>query len=212
MSDESNPNIPNNSEKEEIEKNKYVVNNKIDLSFVLKHYGESASFLNEILQTEGITPDDHFTLREISMRKTKWETRGGHWMGLLYGFYHLRLFFKTQSNFWKVLIALSYPVFFFDISYNLGRVVGNSLIMPASVNKLLKMNNGESIHAIQTRLFVKRCVYEDILIKNKKSPEKTWSQSFILNKVLGKSVHKVVYVKNYFVNLYEEKKQILFKK
>ncbi len=80
---EINTNITNNENKEnlEIKKDPYshiskedeeiIENNTIlkqsncDYLFILKNYGKCASFINEIVQTEGITMYEHLKLKEI---------------------------------------------------------------------------------------------------------------------------------------------------
>jgi len=52
------------------------------------------------------------------------------------------------------------------------------------------LKDGNSIHAMQTRLFVKRCLYDDYLVSlNKKSAE-SWRNSFLLDQVFGSSIAK----------------------
>jgi hypothetical protein len=51
--------------KDEIGNSKYLKHNKIDHFFVWRHYGNLYKFLNEIMQTEAITPEEHFEMRKI---------------------------------------------------------------------------------------------------------------------------------------------------
>jgi hypothetical protein len=54
---------------DEIEKSKYLINNFVDHNFVYENFGQSSSFVKEILQTEGITPEEHKTLRDLNRVK-----------------------------------------------------------------------------------------------------------------------------------------------
>lgn len=49
-----------------IETHPILKENKVNFPFVLRNYGKCHSFLNEIIQTEGITVYEHNMLREIS--------------------------------------------------------------------------------------------------------------------------------------------------
>jgi hypothetical protein len=188
-------------ERKEIENNKYVKNNKIDHLFVLSSYGQCASFLNEILQSEGILPEEHEILAQVSKRRTKWESKGGHWGGIIYGLIHLKLFLKTTGSMSRLLVALAYPLFCFDPSYNFGRIFGTFLVMPKNFNTLLNLRDGKSIHALQTRLFVKRIVYEDLLVKNKKKEGISWANSYVINSVFGKAFKGVRETQNYIYRI-----------
>lgn len=192
-----NKGILNEEERKEIENNKYVKNNKIDHFFVLNNYGQCASFLNEILQSEGILPEEHDMLAQISRRRTKWESKGGHWGGIIYGLIHLRVFLKTTGSSSRLLIGFAYPLFCFDASYNFGRIFATFLVMPKNYNNLLSLRDGKSIHALQTRLFVKRIIYEDLLVKNKKKEGVSWANSFVLNNVFGKAFKGVRQIQNF---------------
>ena len=48
-----------------LENNVILQKNNVDYFFILKNYGKSASFINEIVQTEGITMYEHLKLKEI---------------------------------------------------------------------------------------------------------------------------------------------------
>jgi hypothetical protein len=53
------------NELETIDNNQLIKNKKVNYWFVLNNYGKCQSFLNEILQTEGITVFEHHVLKEI---------------------------------------------------------------------------------------------------------------------------------------------------
>lgn len=64
------------------------------------------------------------------------------------------------------------------------------------MNTLLNLKDGESIHAFQTRLFVKRCLYDELLIKQNKIPKESWNKSYLIDKVFGSNMAKFTnYVK-----------------
>lgn len=46
--------------------NIYNKSNTVDYLFVMKHFGKCNGFLKEILQTEGITPEEHLALRDLN--------------------------------------------------------------------------------------------------------------------------------------------------
>lgn len=52
------------------------------------------------------------------------------------------------------------------------------------------MKDGNSIHAMQTRLFVKRCLYDDYLVTLNKKPAESWKNSFLIDQVFGSSIAK----------------------
>jgi hypothetical protein len=172
---------------EEIENNKYVKRNKVDHLFFLNNYGQASIFLNEILGSEGITPEEFMTLKSIHCKKTNWETRGGHWFSLAYALFHIGAVLKVKKSIVKYFLFIAYPAFALDCSYNFGRILGNFLIMPYNYNKLLNLCEGNSIQSLQTRLFLKRIIYEDILVKEGKKSPVTWKESFVIRKVFGKA-------------------------
>jgi len=63
------------------------------------------------------------------------------------------------------------------------------------MNILLNLKDGNSIQAFQTRLFVKRCLYDKLLIQQNKIPNESWKNSYLLDKVFGASLAKLT---NYF--------------
>jgi hypothetical protein len=174
---------------EEIENDKYVKRNKVDHLLFLKNYGQSSIFLSEILGSEGITPEEYLTLKSLHSKRIKWETRGGHWFSLIYAFLHIGTVLKMKRSSIKYLLFIAYPAFALDCSYNFGRIFGNFLIMPNSFNKLLNLSEGNSIQSLQTRLFLKRIIYEDILVKNGNKPAVTWRESMVLNKTFGRALN-----------------------
>jgi hypothetical protein len=188
-------------ERKEIEDNMYVKNNKIDYLFLLNNYGQCASFQSEILQSEGIVFEEHEILSSVSKRRCKWEARGGQWTGMAYGCFHIRMFLKYGGSINKFFIGLAYPLFCFDASYNFGRILGNFLVMPTNFNTLLNLRDGNSIHALQTRLFVKRMLYDEILVKNKKKPAVNWADSYVINKILGKAILRFKEGQDYLLRL-----------
>ena len=194
-------------ELQEIEKNKYIKRNNLDYLFIMKNYGTCASFLNEILQTEGLSPEEFYTLNKLSALRTNFESRGGHWFALIYAFLHIRLFLKAKGNVTRFLIFLAYPTFAFDASYSLGRIFGNFIVMPYCFNSLLRLSDGNSIQALQTRLFVKRSVYEDILVKNNQKGAESWINSFVLRQIFGKAAKAMVELKDYSNRVVEYIKQ-----
>jgi len=178
----------------ELENNKYIKNNHVDHLFVLNNYGKCVEFLNEMTQTIGITPSEHECLDNISRRKVKFESRGGHWTGIALAIFQARYFLRTKYPFMKLFLAFSYPIFFFDIYYNFGRQLGNFIVMPKNLNDLLSLsiiNNTPSIQSIQTHLFVKRCVLDDILVKKNTATTEPWENSYFVTQVFGKSYAKI---------------------
>jgi hypothetical protein len=185
--------------KEEMEKNKYVQKRKIDYFFIIRNYGKCTQFLNEILQTEGIVPEEHEVLKSVNARKIKYENRGGHWLGAIYFIIHAKFCLKAKNAFTGLLLIATYPLFLFDISYNTGRHLGNFLILPSNLNELLKLRQGNSIQSIQTHLLVKRCVYDELMIKNKKQNKPEWRNSYLLHQVFGRSVKRVIDLRDSFL-------------
>jgi hypothetical protein len=57
-------------DEDNIENNPILKQNNCNYLFILKNYGKCASFINEIVQTEGITMYEHLKLKEI-MRVNK---------------------------------------------------------------------------------------------------------------------------------------------
>jgi hypothetical protein len=178
----------------ELESNNYIKNNHVDHLFVLKNYGKCVEFLNEMTQTIGITPAEHECLDKVSRRKVKWESRGGHWTGIALAILQARYFVRTKYAVMKLLLAFSYPIFCFDIYYNLGRQIGNFLVMPKNLNDLLSLynaNDKRSIQSMQTHLFVKRCVYDEILVRNQQTESEPWANSYFVTQVFGKSYLRI---------------------
>lgn len=77
---------------------------------------------------------------------------------------------------------------------------------------MLNLKEGNSIHAFQTRLFVKRCLYDELLIKNNKVPSESWKNSFLFDQVFGSSIAKfTLFTKkiqgkaNYIMNKYNNR-------
>jgi hypothetical protein len=56
------------------------------------------------------------------------------------------------------------------------------------INKLLNLKNGDSIQAIQTKLFVKKCLADEYLVKTNKIPKQQWRNSFIVDQVFGSTI------------------------
>ena len=54
----------------------------------------------------------------------------------------------------------------------------------------MNLKDGESIHAFQSRLFMKRCLYDELLIKQNKIPKESWKNSYFLDKVFGSNYAK----------------------
>lgn len=187
---------PSDEDKQSIESNKWVKSKHVDYLFVLNNYGKCCKFLTEILQTVGIIPAEHSLIRDISIRKTKWESRCGHYSAIIYGLVHIRFFLKAKSTLARILLAICYPIFCFDMSYSFGRNFGNFIFMPYHLNSFLELRNGNSIHSIQTHLFIKRCVYDNILIKNKKAKQEYWVNSYIFNQICGTSLKKISKFRN----------------
>jgi len=107
----------------------------------------------------------------------------------------------------KLVLAMSYPIFCFDIYYNFGRQFGNFLVMPKNLNDLLSLNEGKSIQSLQTHLFVKRCVYDEILIHKNKTLAESWDNSYFVKQVFGKSNLRIKKFKRAILSLFNNKKE-----
>lgn len=186
--------------KKELENNPYVLNNRVNYMFILKHFGDSVHFLNEILQTEGIIPQEHEVLREIAKRKAKWESKASHWMVFIYGAYHLYKTFSIKSTSGRMMMLFFYIFVCFDVSYSFGRCLGGFLTLPKHLNQLMNIREGRSIHALQTRLFVKRCVYNDI--SNVRDIKSDWSNSLFLHQLFDKPIGRFKKYKASLTNIF----------
>lgn len=172
-------------ENSEIENHPIIKNHKINYTFVINHYGESLKFINEILHTEGILEEEHEILRTLRIKKHKYESKGCHWFVLGYGLFHFYKTLKIKPIWGKTLMFGVYLFAMFDISYKLGRNFGLFIQMPNIFNKLMNMRDGKSIHALQARLFVKRCLIEE---KEKKEPKVGWKDSYLLQSIFEKPI------------------------
>lgn len=105
------------------------------------------------------------------------------------------------------MLAL-YPLFVFDISYNLGRQFGKFLIFPPAFNTLLQMHEGNSINALQTKLFIKRCLYDEFIQEKTNTPNEPITETFIFKQVFNKSTQRLKKIKKFFdtKHLKDEKK------
>ena len=77
-----------------------------------------------------------------------------------------------------------------DICYNFGRHLGSFIIMNPILNNFLSLES--SILSMQTYLFMKTCLIEETLIKNKQLQATPWSKSFIIDQVFGGTRAKIV--------------------
>jgi hypothetical protein len=181
-----------NEEKQLIENNKYLHGEKIDYKFIFNNFGKCYTFLGEMVQTEGIVPEEHLILNEIRKKKIKYEQKASNWITIIYFLLHARHFIKAKNYLYKAILFGIYPLFMFDASYNFGKIFGGFLILPSSFNKLITLRGGNSIQAIQTKLFIKRCLFEEYLTQSGKIPKETWvNHSYVVNKVFGKAFAKV---------------------
>ncbi len=194
--------------KNEIENNKYIKEKRVDHFFILNNFGNCVNFLNEMTQTVGITPIEHDCLTTVSQRKVKWESRGGHWTGIFLAILHARFFVKTKYSLIKLIVALSYPIFCFEIYYNFGRQLGNFLIMPKNLNDFLQLNYGKSIQSIQTHLFVKRCVLDNFLLKKGEIKPASFADSYFISQVFGKSYARINKFKRIIMNFRKKNRNI----
>jgi len=111
---------------------------------------------------------------------------------------------RTKSNSLKVFLALSYLAFTFNITYNFGRHLGSFIITRGILNRFLKLKNGESILGMQTRLFIKSCLLDELREKENRKPKTSWRNSFVLDQIFGSSVAKLKkYLK--FISLSSQK-------
>jgi hypothetical protein len=104
---------------------------------------------------------------------------------------YLRHLFKANNTPYKIILAVIYPFFLFSISYNFGRHLGNFISLPGNINKLLNLQNGDSIQALQTKLIIKRCLFEEISSEKNKISQEKKLDSFIFNQIFGESIRKM---------------------
>jgi hypothetical protein len=189
------------------EDHKFIKEKKVNHLFILNNYGKCYSFINELLQTQPITKEEFTKINQIRERKGKWETYTCHVFTLATTLGYIKHFFKVNNNIYKAFLIVIYPLFVFNITYNFGRHLGGFLIMRSknknfyleNINELLGMK--DSIQGLQTRLFVKSCLMDELLIKeNLKKPEPL-TQSFIFDQTIGSTFGRLIRIKNKTVNL-----------
>lgn len=153
--------------------------------FILNHYGKIYKFTLELCQSLGITTLEDDLLRNTRISRQKFEKRCSYAFVGLCSLPFYKLFKKTNNMIFKIGIILFFGIFVTEFSYNIGRHIGGFLIMKPIMNRLLNVNKGESILALQSLLFIKTCLIEDLLInQNKIKPEKL-SNSFVFDQVFG---------------------------
>ena len=97
---------------------------------------------------------------------------------------------RTKSNSFKFLLAISYITFVFNVSYNFGRHLGSFIISRGILNRFLILKDGESILGMQTKLFIKCCLLDELREKEGKKVRTTWKNSFIMDQIFGSSLAK----------------------
>lgn len=95
----------------------------------------------------------------------------------------------------KFFLAITYIPFTFNITYNFGRHLGSFIISRGLLNRFMKLKNGESILGMQTKLFIKTCLLDELRENEKKKQKTSWKNSFIMDQIFGSSLAKL---KKYF--------------
>jgi hypothetical protein len=63
-------------------------------------------------------------------------------------------------------------------------------------NTILDMK--DSLQSIQTRLFVKRCLMDELMVENGTFTEPGWANSFIYDQTIGYSIGRIYRLKKLF--------------
>ena len=129
--------------------------------------------------------------------KNRNETRGKHILPFITGMVSLRIFFKTNSYLFKIAIVVGFYMIVFDMSYTLGQHLFNLFKFPSILiiisdlfNNLLRINDGESIQSMQTRLFIKKCLLDQYREDNKITTKPSWMNSYVMNEAVWKNLLK----------------------
>ena len=144
----------------------------------------------ELCQSLGVTTLEEEFLRKTRNDRLKFERRISYAFIFIAAIPFYKLFKMINSTAIRIGVILFYGLFVAEISYNLGRHIGGFIVMKPLMNRLLNTNKGDSIIAAQSYLFVKTCLIEEVLIKNKKIKPPQWNRSFVVDQVFGSFIGK----------------------